>query len=184
MPSLRPHKKTYLLGLIILLIIISGSVYAIASGKKHDDKSNSSNQAAPSSQNTDNKSGAPGAANVDKSAPEDKSAATPELDKQLPAGTISPTTVATNTTKYLGQTIQVRGLVVDTGNGNYELVDENASQKSYSLKLSSDTDLKPYSNSTSSSKGALHFHDPVTVVGTLAEPAKGKPVTLVVQSVE
>src|SRR5688572_28657823 len=46
----------------------------------------------------------------------------PELEKTLPAGTLSPTTIAAKPDDYNGKEVKVRGLIVETSDGKYVIV--------------------------------------------------------------
>lgn len=168
-------KKSVITVLVLIIILVSAvAIFLI--------KKNEPTQSANQTSGEESDSDAPLKADISGPIPEDKSPASPKLDQELPQGTISVTDAVTNFSNYTGKKIKVRGLVIDAGNGHYDLIDQNTDQNPRSLRLNigSGINIKPHVNSSSLSSDSVHFADPVTVTGTL-EVGQGENQTLALQ---
>ena len=73
-------------------------------------------------------------------------ATAPSLEETLPQGTISPTTIAAKPNDYDGKEVKVRGLIVETSDGQYIIVGQEIENPgSIALDFSgTKVDPKPY----------------------------------------
>ncbi len=116
---------------------------------------------------------------------------TPKQDSALPAGTISPSTIATQPQTYADKDIKVRGRIVESGTNQYSIVGQEV-DKPLGLRLDfskSNVDPKTYTSPAIGTKvdgNKPPMLDPVTVSGKLvkAEANGFTTYSLVVTSVE
>ncbi|HEX5456626.1 MAG TPA: hypothetical protein VFW77_04680 [Candidatus Saccharimonadales bacterium] len=190
MSRFRLSRNTSFIVAIVVILVAGGTVFAIKkykADKKTDSQIGVSNQAANDKSGSNNELAPPKKSDVKGPIPEDKNPTPPKLDKELPPGTLSVTEIVANSSKYSDQKIKVRGLVIDAGNGRYAVVDQKAGQNNQALSLAvgPNIDIKSHANSSSLSKGPVHFADPVTLTGTLAVGLGSKPaLTLKVKSID
>ena len=159
------NKKSSAIALILIIILVS--LLAVFLIKKND---------SPQSDNQSS-NGAPGSnapAAVDEPKPEglqDPEAIS--LDTELPEGTLSPHTVASDPNQYFGKELKVRGLVVESSSGTYSITGQKPEEE-LGLRL----DFSKVSTVTK------QYSTPVTIIGSLKTPDGKNPLTLEVESIQ
>lgn len=171
-------KKNNLIILSILIIILGVASTVILI--KRDDPAQSVNQ-VPDENNSDSPEA------IDEPKPDNLAEPPQEstLDTELPKGTVSPQTVASDANKYFNKQLKVRGLIVEVSSGSYSIISQKA-EEDLGLRLDfagSGIDPQQYSNSGYESS-EKHFNDPVTVIGKLKTPDGKNPLTFKVTSVQ
>lgn len=174
--SSKLTKKSIVITLVLIIILGLAITFFLV---KKNDSVHPDNQSS-----SEENSNAPGALNEPK--PEGlESPADITLDSELPEGTISPHTVASDAGKYFGKELKIRGLIVEASSGNYSITSQKA-EENLGLRLDfskSDVNPQQYSNSGFESN-ERKFSDPVTVVGKLKAPDGKNPLTLEVKSIQ
>ena len=173
MAQLKFSKKLLFLGIVIIALGVTGTIIIL---NKEKDSKNSSNKNIKDS-------AAPAPADTNEPKPTDSSYS-PKLDKELPEGTISPHTVASDPNQYLGKEIKVRGLIVESSPGQYSITSQKSDEPlGLKLELGSNIDVKPYLNVGYNSKEQPHLADPVTITGKLTNLKPGQPLSFEVKSI-
>ncbi|MEX2014472.1 MAG: hypothetical protein WD885_00870 [Candidatus Saccharimonadales bacterium] len=169
-------RKTTILALVVLLALIATIVILFVTKNSSDQTENQSS--------SESSSGTP--QTIDEPAPEgleDPQVST--FDVELPEGTISPHTVASDPDKYLGKEINIRGLIIESSRGQYSITGQKPEEE-LGLRLDftqSDIDPQQYSNSGYESTDRRVF-EPVTIVGKLKTPDGKNPLTFEVKSIQ
>jgi hypothetical protein len=170
------HPKELII-LVVFLLLVGGVSAFLLTTKESPPPNNSSNSESPEP---------PQPTATDEPKPAEAEPYALKLDDELPKGTLSPHEVASNPDQYSGKEIRVRGLIVESSQGQYSITSQEPSEQ-HGLRLVFDKsiDLQPYINTGfGDSEEPPQLAGPVTISGKLANIEQGQPLGFKIQSLE
>ena len=164
----KPSRK-----IILIVVVVALSGIAAGAGATYKALENDINKNTP---------------RIDTGAQRPEGSPVPVADEQnVPEGTISPNTLITDLGKYVGQTVKVRGQVIESEKDKYTLLGLAGSERrGVPLQLDNTSpDIKPFISGTFDENRTSEVQTGnVTVTVYVQPPADKEPAKFIVKSVE